>query len=62
MEYKEWRQNMAESTEHRVLKTIGKILEENEGSCRLHAQDLDDLRDCWKILAMLHPNMAMTLK
>lgn len=62
MEYKEWRHNMAESTEHRVLKTIGKILEENEGSCRLHAQDLDDLRDCWKILAMLHPNMAMTLK
>ena len=62
MEYKEWRNNMAESTEKRVLKTIGKILEENEGSCRLHAQDLDDLRDCWKIIAMLHPNMAMSLK
>lgn len=62
MEYKEWRNNMAECTEKRVLETIGKILEGNEGSCRLHAQELDDLRDCWKIIAMLHPNMAMSLK
>ena len=45
MEYKEWRQNAAEETEERVLKTIDKILDDNEGSSRLHAQELDDLLD-----------------
>ena len=50
MEYKEWRQNAAEETEERVLKTIDKILDDNEGSSRLHAQELDDLLDCWKIM------------
>lgn len=62
MEFKEWRMNAAEETEERVLKTIDEILEDNEGSSRLHSQDLDDLMDCWKILCLMHPNMPMSTK
>ena len=62
MEYKEWRQNMAEKTEERVLRTVDSILHDNEGSIRLHAQELDDLLDCWKILCHMHPGMAMNNK
>ena len=62
MEYKEWRQNAAEEPEERVLKTIDKILDDNEGSSRLHAQELDDLLDCWKIMCHMHPNMPMSNK
>ena len=62
MEYKEWRQNAAEETEERVLKTIDKILDDNEGSSRLHAQELDDLLDCWKIMCHMHPTRPPTNK
>ena len=62
MEFKEWRANASEETEKRVLKTIDEILEENAGMSRLHAQDLDDLLDCWKILCHMHPNTPMSTK
>lgn len=61
MEFKEWRQNMAEKSEEKVLKTMGKILEDSH-DCRLYSQDLDDLKDCVHILAMLHPGMALNGK
>lgn len=53
MEYKEWRANSAEETEEKALKTLNKILEENR-DCRLYSQDLDDVKDCLKIISMCH--------
>lgn len=51
MEYNEWRANSAEKTEEKALKTLDKILDENS-NCRLYSQDLDDVKDCLKIISM----------
>ena len=50
MEYNTWEKVSCDRTKECVLKTIDKIISDNEGSGRLYAQDLDDLLDCWKIL------------
>lgn len=60
MEYGQWRMNCAEKTEEKVLKTVDRILEDSNG--RLYSQELDDLKDCIHILAMLHPGMALNAK
>ena len=51
MEFTEWRTRAAERTEEKVLKTVDHILEESNG--HLDSDELDDLKDCWKILCMV---------
>ena len=62
MEYTEWRHNAAETTEKWVLKTVEKILDDASGSSRLTSTQLDDLKDCWKILCKLTPGEKMLAK
>lgn len=50
MEFTEWRNRAAEKTEEKVLKTVDHIIEESNG--HLDSEELDDLKDCWKILCM----------
>lgn len=50
MEFTEWRNRAAEKTEEKTLKTIEHILEDSNG--HLDSQELDDLKDCWKIICM----------
>lgn len=51
MEFTEWRNRAAEKTEERVLKTMNHILDEASG--HLDGQELDDMKDCWKILRLI---------
>lgn len=51
MEFTEWRTRAAEKTEEKVLKTVDHILEESNG--HLDSDELDDLKDCWKILCLV---------
>ena len=60
MEYTEWKHNAAEKTVHHVLKTIDKILE--DAGSKLTAGELDDLKDCWKIIAKICPGEQMLKK
>ena len=57
MEFKEWRQNIAEETEKQVLKTAGYLLD-NASADRLYSDELDDLLDCWRILCRLPSSSA----
>ncbi len=50
MEFTEWRKRAAEKTEEKALKTVDHILEESNG--HLDTNELDDLKDCWKIICM----------
>ena len=50
MEFTEWRKRAAEKTEEKALKTVDHILEESNG--HLDSNELDDLKDCWKIICM----------
>lgn len=57
MEFTEWRNRAAEKTEEKVLRTVDHILEESNG--HLDSEELDDLKDCWKILCMAREHHTM---
>lgn len=44
--HKEWCIETARETQKKVLRKVEDILKEDE----LYSQDLDNLKDCWKIL------------
>lgn len=47
----EWKMRMADRTCEKVLKTIDQIMEDSNG--HLDGDELDRLKDCWKILHCL---------
>ena len=51
-EYLAWKKKCAERTTEKVLKTIDSIMEDSNG--HLDHDDLDRLKDCWKILHCIH--------
>lgn len=48
--YMEWKKVLAERSIEKVLQTISHILEEADK--HLDHEDLDMLKDCWKIICM----------
>lgn len=56
----EWKKRMAEKTCEHVLKTVDHILEDADK--HLDDNELDMLKDCWKILCMAHPHANAVAK
>ncbi len=56
----QWSHNAAEKTAMHVLKTVDHILE--NANSHLTSGELDDLKDCWKILCKLCPGEKMLAK
>lgn len=48
----EMKKNLAERSAEKAMKTIDHILEESSGP--LDGDELDMLKDCWKIIHMAH--------
>lgn len=51
-DYSAWKKHCAEHTCDKVLKTIDHIIDEANG--HLDGEELDRLKDCWKILHYVH--------
>lgn len=50
----EWKKRCAEKSVEKVLKTIDHIMDDSNG--HLDDTELDELKDCWKILCMAWPH------
>lgn len=54
MTHKDWCTEVAHETQKCVLRKIEKILKEED---ELYSNDLDNLKDCWKIMYYIHQMM-----
>lgn len=56
MDHKEMRHNVAEMTEHKVLKTVEHIID--EAGDHLDSSELEKLDKCWHIVKNLYSAMV----
>lgn len=54
-DYTEWKKRVAERTCEKVLKTIEHVLD--DADTHLDMVELDELKDCYKVLHLMHEAM-----
>lgn len=54
-DYMEWKRRMAEKTMEKVLKTIDHVIDDADSY--LTMVELDELKDCWKLLCKISEAM-----